>query len=117
MPPARIWQADASSTSRLPAWKTLAHIKEPRFPFDYQWVRIAIPAGLIDRPFRLPDSDDEDVRRQLGSDWIRAGRRPVIKAPSVIIPTENNFLINPSIRHFEICHSPSRSLSVLTRDC
>jgi RES domain-containing protein len=35
------------------------------------------------------------LRRQRGSDWVLAGRRPAIKTPSVIIPTEKNFLINP----------------------
>jgi len=69
----------ASSTLSLACLEILVHIKEPRLPFDYGWVMIEIPAGLIDRPFRLPGSDDEDLRRQLGSDWIRAGRRPVIK--------------------------------------
>ena len=69
----------ASSSLSLACLEILVHIKEPRLPFDYGWVMIEIPAGLIDRPFRLPGSDDEDLRRQLGSDWIRAGRRPVIK--------------------------------------
>ena len=85
----------ASNTLSLACLEILVHIKEPRFPFDYAWVRIEIPAGLIDRPFRLPGSAGEDLRRQLGSEWIRAGRRPVIKTPSVIIPAEKNFLINP----------------------
>jgi RES domain-containing protein len=85
----------ASSTLSLACLEILVHIKEPRFPFDYEWVKIAIPPGLIDKPFPLPDSDDEDLRHRLGSNWIRAGRRPVIKIPSVIIPTEKNFLINP----------------------
>jgi RES domain-containing protein len=85
----------ASSTLSLACLEILVHIKEPRFPFDYEWVKIDIPAGLIDRPFRMPVSDDEDLRRQLGSEWIRAGHRPVMKAPSVVIPIEKNFLINP----------------------
>jgi len=90
----------AFSTLSLACLEILVHIKEPRFPFDYEWVKIEIPTGLIDRPFRPRGSDDDDSRRQLGSEWIRAGRRPVIKTPSVIIPIEKNFLINPEHRAF-----------------
>ena len=89
----------ASSTLSLACLEILVH-KEPRLPVDYGWVKIEIPSGLIDRPFPVPGSDDEDLRRQRGSDWVRAGRRPVIKTPSVIIPTEKNFLINPKHKAF-----------------
>jgi RES domain-containing protein len=85
----------ASSTLSLACLEILVHIKEPRLPADYGWVRIEIPAGLIDKPFPAPDTADEDLRRHLGSTWIRAGRRPVTKTPSAIIPAEKNFLINP----------------------
>jgi len=85
----------ASSTLSLACLEILVHIKEPRLPVDYGWVKIEIPAGLIDKPFPLPTAADENLRRKLGSTWIRTGRRPVIKTPSAIIPAEKNFLINP----------------------
>src|SRR5262249_40965088 len=107
----------ASSTLSLACLEILVHIKEPRFPFDYGWVKIEIPSGLIDRPFPASGSDDEDLRRQLGAEWIRAGRRPVIKTPSVIIPIEKNFLINPEHPAFGNLYFPNRSPSILTRDC
>jgi len=85
----------ASSTLSLACLEILVHIKEPRLPVDHGWVKIEIPAGLIDKPFPLPTAADENLRRKLGSTWIRTGRRPVIKTPSAIIPAEKNFLINP----------------------
>ncbi len=102
----------AFSTLSLACLEILVHIKEPRFPFDYEWVKIEIPTGLIDRPFRPRGSDDDDSRRQLGSEWIRAGRRPVIKTPSVIIPIEKNFLRELSFSEPEPFHFDPRLLKL-----
>ena len=56
----------ASGTLSLACLEILVHIKEPRLPFDYGWVKIEIPAGLIDKPFPLPSAADENLRRKLG---------------------------------------------------
>lgn len=42
-------------------------------------------------PVALPD---------LGAAWIRAGRRPILSVPSVVIPTERNYLIDPRHKMF-----------------
>lgn len=55
--PKGIYMLYASSTLSLACLEILVHIKEPRFPFDYRWVRIEIPAGLMDRPFPLRGSN------------------------------------------------------------
>jgi RES domain-containing protein len=31
----------------------------------------------------------------LGDDWLRAGRAPVLRVPSVLVPEEPNYLFNP----------------------
>jgi len=69
---------DASSTLSLACLEILVHVKKPRFPFDYRLVKIEIPAGLMDRPFPLPDSDarSTDARSSEDEDF------------SAIIPTE-----------------------------
>jgi hypothetical protein len=54
-------------------------------------VKIKIP-GLSDRAFPLPDSDDEDLRRQLGSSWIREA---VVKLCRFAGRTVSRFLNNP----------------------
>jgi RES domain-containing protein len=52
----------------------------------------------------LPTGWDEypcpDSTRKLGSDWIKSGDKPVLKVPSVVIPMESNYLLNPGHPHF-----------------
>ena len=41
---------------------------------------------------------DSAAREQLqiiGADWVRRGSSPVLAVPSVVIPTEINYLLNP----------------------
>jgi len=35
------------------------------------------------------------VTRTLGDEWLQRGRAPVLSVPSAIVPTENNYLLNP----------------------
>src|SRR6266567_456148 len=84
----------SSSTLSLACLEVLVHIKEPRLPADYGWVENTVPANLMDRPLRTADSADEDFCRRFGSGWVLRGRRPVVRVPSAIIPSESNFLLN-----------------------
>ena len=84
----------ASSTLSLACLEILVH-KEPRLPVDYGWVKIEIPAGLIDKPFPLPSAADENLRRKLGINPDPHGRRPVINTPSAIIPAEKKLPDQP----------------------
>jgi RES domain-containing protein len=85
----------ASTTLSLACLEILVHIKEPRLPADYVWVRIHVPAEQMDEPLREGDFSDESLCRQLGSDWVRNSRRAAIEVPSVIVATEGNLLLNP----------------------
>lgn len=33
--------------------------------------------------------------QQFGDEWIKSGNKPVMRVPSVVVPVEYNFLINP----------------------
>jgi RES domain-containing protein len=68
-----------------------------------------IPEPVIERledlpGFRLPRTwrayPAPSVLPELGAAWIRAGRRPVLSVPSVVIPEERNYLIDPRHRQF-----------------
>ena len=85
----------ASSTLSLACLEVLVHVKEPRLPVDYGWVRIELPARLLGKAGRGCEPADEDWCRQFGSDWIAAAPQPAVEVPSVIIPTESNILLNP----------------------
>ncbi len=49
-------------------------------------------------PATLPEDwrDDEDVTRALGDAWVAEETSLVFKVPSVVIPAESNYLINPT---------------------
>jgi RES domain-containing protein len=85
-----------SSTLSLSCLEILVHIKEPRLPADYVWVRIDIPAELIGEPLAPTDPTDEFQCRLMGTEWARHQRAAAVEVPSVIIPVENNVLLNPA---------------------
>lgn len=39
--------------------------------------------------------------KQIGTDWVKEGKTAILRLPSVIIPTENSFVINPAHRDFK----------------
>jgi len=36
----------------------------------------------------------------LGTEWLRSGRPPVLLVPSAVVPQERNYLLNPAHRDF-----------------
>jgi RES domain-containing protein len=39
--------------------------------------------------------------KNIGNDWIKSGRTPVLAVPSVIVPLERTFLLNPKHADFK----------------
>ncbi len=98
----------ASTTLSLACLEILVHIKEPRLPADYAWVRIDIPTEQMDERLSGIDWFDDSACRRLGSEWVRHGHRAAVEVPSVIVPTESNVLLNPLHPGFEtITFSPA----------
>jgi RES domain-containing protein len=90
----------ASSTLSLSCLEIMVHIKEPRLPADYVWVRIDIPAELMGEPLTPGDPADEFQCRRMGTEWARRQRSAAVEVPSVIIPIEKNVLLNPAHPQF-----------------
>lgn len=61
--------------------------------FDEQHVvdldRRRLPAHWIDTP-------PPEAVRALGDEWLRSGRSLVLRAPSAVLPQEDNYVINPA---------------------
>lgn len=53
----------------------------------------------VDRD-RLPrkwhDEAALEALQQIGAEWLLGARKPILEVPSAIIPTEYNYLLNPS---------------------
>lgn len=73
--------------------RTLAAYSVCRAHFDEKLV-VSLDAGSLPanwREYPAPPS-----LQAIGDRWIDAGQSLVLKVPSVIIPTESNYLINPA---------------------
>src|SRR6056297_1029767 len=68
--------------------------------------RASIPQNLIDNPSinKLPGGWDRipatNISQYYGDEWLRKGTNPVLKIPSVVVPLEYNYVINPAHKLF-----------------
>lgn len=95
-----------SSTLSLAALETLAHADRRRFERDYISFKLTIPEVLV---LELRDEDlPEDWRvrvvsegaRRVGDAWVKAQASVALSVPSVIVPEERNYLLNPAHPQF-----------------
>jgi len=70
-------------------------------PIQYQLLKIDIPDDI---PYETVALDslpadwrrDSSITRQIGDDWLAAGRTALLVVPSTIVPETDNILINPA---------------------
>lgn len=95
----------ASETRALAALETLVHFASAGLPFNRYLVRIDIPdpvwaAAAQETPSSLPVGWDAEpagaVSIALGTRWIAGAASALLIVPSVVVPEENNILINPA---------------------
>ena len=92
-----------SSTAALAALEVRVHLDLPfdLLPDDYVLMRIAVPDDMAVRavePRGLPESwreRDSQSCRAIGDAWLAELSSALLLVPSVIIPFEQNVLINP----------------------
>lgn len=92
----------ASSTRALAALETLVHVKTSSLPMNRYLVRIDIPASVWAAAQTAAPAIGWDavppgaVSIRLGTDWAGRLTSAVLRVPSVIVPEEENILINPA---------------------
>ena len=95
-----------SSTLSLAALETLAHADRRRFERDYVAFKLTLSEALV---LELRDEDlPEDWRarvvsegaRRVGDAWVRRIASVALSVPSVIVPEERNYLLNPAHPQF-----------------
>jgi RES domain-containing protein len=95
----------ASASKSLAALETLVHLNPP-VAFKCVAFRIRIDLELVGKLsfLRLPvDWQAEPPApssQVIGDAWVREARSAVLEVPSVIIPGESNYLLNPAHRDF-----------------
>ena len=90
----------ASGTKSLAALEILVHLNPP-VPFQYVAFRLQFDAALVENiPLnRLPADwrvePPPPSTKAIGDAWVREVRSAVLALPSVIVPGELNYLLNP----------------------
>lgn len=97
-----------SETRALAALETLIHL--PRGTrLDYVIIGVEFDAQLVKTlplkplPPNWRSSPAPIETMQIGDDWIAKGDSPVLRVPSVLIPQEFNYLLNPNHPDFAQC--------------
>ena len=101
-----------SESLSLAVLEYLVNLPISDLPDDLVSVQIQIPESLPKNGVSVADLPDnwrafpaiEDLK-DIGTDWAREAKTAILSVPSVVIPTELNYLINPAhegTRHIEI---------------
>jgi RES domain-containing protein len=91
----------SSQHKSLAALELLVH-RDPRTPNRFKVFFFQFPESLVETvPFRgLPEDWRQEPpppsTQQLGDAWVRESRSAVMAVPSIIIPEEMNYLVNPA---------------------
>jgi RES domain-containing protein len=96
----------ASEHQSLAALEVRVHIDRTRmrrfykcfaFEFDKKLLNV-IPVGALPNDW-LQEPPPPSLQ-QIGDDWVKSGASVILAVPSVVIPGEFNYLINPKHSHF-----------------
>lgn len=91
-----------SQSLSLAVLEYLVNVSIADLPDDLSSIQIEIPnrlkrpeisVSVLPKDWRTYPSTDE--LKDIGTDWVTKGKAPVLVVPSVVIPSELNYLINP----------------------
>ena len=91
-----------SATVSLAAMELLVHLQSAALMASYVVRGITFDEDAVisltegDLPDDWKDSPPPPSVQHVGDEWVAAGRSAVLRVPSVIVPDEHNYLINPN---------------------
>jgi RES domain-containing protein len=95
----------AATNRALAAMETLVHLNSGAFPLNRYLIEITVPSDVwakakIENASTLAVGWDAEpagiVSISFGTSWIASGSSALLIIPSVMVPEENNVLINPA---------------------
>ena len=99
--------AYTAETLALAALEVLVHVDHDLAPTDLVAIPIDVPASIRTEAIQLSELPQHwqhtpapEQLQELGSTWIRRGSSLLLRVPSVVIPEEHNYLVNPAHRDF-----------------
>ncbi len=106
-----------SANRALACLENLVHTNGESLYSDlYMCLSILIPdnAGvthisLKDLPQNFTNEKSEAITKEIGNKWYKANNHLLLQAPSVIIPSESNFMINTM-------HADFKGIKIIKRD-
>ncbi len=110
--------AYTAGSRSLALLEVLVHLGAPRLLRQYLLIPVTFSPGDVEQLGDLP----EDWRahpaprstQRAGDEWVRAARMPLLQTPSVVVPAELNYVINP--RHPGFAHVEIGAPEVLDVD-
>lgn len=90
----------ASASLALAAMETFVHLGDDALIIRFVYFRIEIPESVPVLHCRRPPAGwrsepPHEASMRYGSNWLRQARSAVLEAPSAIVPSEKNHLLNP----------------------
>lgn len=95
-----------SASRSLAGLETLVHLIPPLM-FHYKVIRIEFTDDMVEQTKKAALPSDWQVEppppstKQVGDAWARSSRSAILVVPSVIIPDEINYLLNPAHADFK----------------
>jgi len=93
------------ATTSLGLLEQLVHAENGLLPF-YLTIPVTFDADLVEKvdPVKLPTSWQSSPPtyelQQIGNEWVDSMRSCILEVPSVIVPHESNFILNPKHPNF-----------------
>ena len=105
----------AASSIALAALETLVHVDPSVMP-AHRVIAVDVPEAIPVTTIAVADLPDDWRRtplssnlRKIGKAWLDAGETALMQVPSVIVPEEPNYLVNPLHADFTqlVIHAPA----------
>ena len=97
-----------SETLALTVLESFVHLTTKDVKFSLFSILVEIPDSVAikalsqkDLPSNWREEPPPDSTKDIGTDWFKSDKTAVLKVPSVIIPEEINYIINPAHRDFK----------------
>jgi RES domain-containing protein len=99
-----------SDSPALAAWELFVHTDLEKYALSlldkFQLCRVEFNNIEIDKVEleSLPKkwSENHNITRKIGQDWLLSGKTPLLRVPSVVIPQSANYLFNPTFKSLQM---------------
>jgi len=94
-----------SESQSLAALELLVHLEMPKVLSHYVVFELTFEPALVadvdpDLPERWNAEPASRKVQAIGDEWIRSRGSAILRVPSAVVPSENNYLLNPLHRQF-----------------